>query len=147
MVGVKVWVLEHFSILYQPCGYWCFIAHCPTQDDEKIIRMCYEVDHYVSLYELFQFDFVCCRWPKSCMTRIVILSSDTEVFVVFLPSFGSKWTLWTLTQRESWQQDTIHPSSCISCESWKTNVWSSPCNTCIDRLWQYQQIWHESCWH
>ena len=41
-----------------------------------------EVVHYVSLYELFQFDFVCCTWPKSCMTRIVILSSDTKVFVV-----------------------------------------------------------------
>jgi len=82
MVGVKVWVLQHFSILYRLCGYWCFIAHYPTQDDEKIIGMCCEVVHYISLYELFQFDFVCCRWPKSCMTRIVILSSNTDVFVV-----------------------------------------------------------------
>jgi len=57
-----------------------FIAHYLTQDDEKIIRMC--CVHYVSLYELFQFDFVCCRQPKICMARIVILSSDTEVFVV-----------------------------------------------------------------
>jgi len=47
MVGVKVWVLEHFSILYQLCGY--FIAHYLTQDDEKIITMCCEVVHYVSL--------------------------------------------------------------------------------------------------
>jgi len=66
---------------------------------------------------------------------------------VLLPSFGSEWTRWTLTQRGSWRQDTIHPSLCNSCESWKTNVWSHPCNTCIDRLWHYQQIWHESCWH
>ena len=65
MVGVKVWVLEHFSILYQLCGCWCFIAHYLTQDDEKIIRMCCEEVHYESLYELFQFDFVCCWWPKT----------------------------------------------------------------------------------
>ena len=44
--------------------------------------MCCEVVHCVSLYELFQYVFVCCRWPKSCMIRIVILSSDTDVFVV-----------------------------------------------------------------
>jgi len=66
---------------------------------------------------------------------------------VFLTSLGSEWTRWTLAQRGSWWQDTIHPSSCNSCESWKTNVWSPPCNTCIDLLWQYQQIWHKSCWH
>ena len=40
MVGVKVLVLEHFSILYRLCGCWCFITHYPTQDDEK---MCCEV--------------------------------------------------------------------------------------------------------
>jgi len=61
--------------------------------------MCSEVVHYVSLYELFQFYFVCCRWPKSCMTRIVQWHWCVCCSHVFLPSFGSKWTRWTLAQR------------------------------------------------
>jgi len=57
------------------------------------------------------------------------------------------WSRWTLAQTGSWRQDTIHTCSCNSCESWKTSVWSLSCNMCTDRLWHYQQIWHESCWH
>jgi len=148
MVGVKVWVLEHFSILYRLCGYWCLLPTIRLRTMRRLSGCAVSITYpfmSCSSLTLFAADSQKVAWHG-------LSSSPVTLKCLLYPCISTIFwqrmdSLRTLAQRGSWWQDMIHPSSCNSCESWKTNVFSPPCNTCIHLLWQYQQIWHESCWH
>jgi len=100
MVSVKVWVLEHFSILYRLCGCWCFIAYYLTQDDEKIIRMCCEVVHYVSLYELFHLSLFAADGQKlsiylgNLLSNAMLLNKTGFFWVPVAPVWMYEFNVW-----------------------------------------------------